>query len=424
MSAPSQGGLRPRPGPETQAGKALAKWLPELMVRIRRDKVDTLALRLESDMGANLPTGPDIGFSRALSVAGEQLMDQRRALLKTRSELVVAAQRAKGSSELRSVLQHFLRTTVKDERALAKDLRALGRNLDAAALAERIDARINQAGVELEMLCQVLAHHPLRGPACSFLDSLRQDGRAQTRRAAVATLAGWLAQVLSTSKDLDGAIVEVEGPLVQRVLDLVHHADPLTGRRALLVMGGLPTARAMSELRALMDRGAEHPVDFLVRASATRLMVELSPEAARDAYMMARVDPSETVRCALVDALGETATPGARALIQRLRVDDPASSVRTRAGTALRTHAKTPELSDVVERVKSLRQGQQDTLTLPAELTPMKLAEELLPWVERDHGFGIEPLDARRVRVHRGHTRVLRAWRVLLELRRGDPGRA
>ncbi|MFT5582831.1 MAG: poly-gamma-glutamate synthase PgsB/CapB [Cognaticolwellia sp.] len=417
------GGLRPRPGPSTGAGKALAKWLPPLMARIRADGVDSLAMRLEADMGANLPSVPDVGFSRVLSVVGEQLMDTRRGLLKSRSELMVAAQRAKGSGELRSVLQHFLRTTVKDERELSKDLRALGRNLDAAALAERLDARVNAVGIELEILCLILAHHPLRGPASSLLDGLIQDGRAQTRRAAVGTLATWISRVLFLSKDLDGAIVEVDDALVQRVLDLVHHPDPLTGRRSLVVLAGLPVPRALSELRALTDRNAERPVDFLLRAAATRLMVEVSPEAARDAYMMARVDPSETVRCALVDALGETSTPGARALIQRLRVDDPALSVRTRASIALRTHAKPAPVSEVVERVGRLRYGQQDTLTLPAGLSPLKLAEDLLPLVDTDHGFGIETLDARRVRVHRGQSRVLRAWRVLLELRRGDPGK-
>ncbi len=417
------GGLRPRQGPTTGAGKALAKWLPPLMVRIRADGVDALAMRLEADMGANLPSVPDVGFSRALAVAGEHLMDERRGLLKSRSELAVAAQRAKGSGELRSVLQHFLRTTVKDERELAKDLRALGRNLDANALGERIDARINAAGIELEMLCLILAHHPLRGPASSFLDSLILDTRAQTRRAAVGTLARWISRVLSLSKDLDETIVEVEGALVQRVLDLVHHPDPLTGRRALVVLVGLPVPRALSELRALLDRNAKQPVDFLLRATATRLMVEVSSEAARDAYMVARVDPSETVRCALVDALGETSTPGSRALIQRLRVDDPALSVRTRAGMALRTHSKPAPVPEVVERVSRLRHGEQDTLTLPGDLSALKLAEELLPMVDTDHGFGIESLDARRVRVHRGQSRVLRAWRVLLELRRGDPGK-
>ena len=417
------GGLRPRPGPSTGAGKALAKWLPPLMVRIRADGVDTLATRLEADMGANLPKGPDVGFSRVLSVAGEQLMDERRALLKSRSELTVAAQRAKGSGELRSVLQHYLRTTVHNKRELAKDLRALGRNLDVTVLQERLDARINAAGIELEMLCLILAHHPLRGPACSFLAGLILDSRAQTRRAAVGTLANWISRVLALSRDLDGAIVKVEPALVQRVLNLVHHPDPLTGRRTLVILAGLPAPRALFELRALMDRKAERPVDFLLRATAARLMVEVSPEAARDAYMVARVDPSETVRCALVDALAETGTPGARPLIQRLRMDDPALSVRTRASVALRIHVPPLPVSDVVERVSRLRHGEQETSTLPAGLSPLKLAEELLPLVETGHGFGIETLDAHRVRVHRGQSRVIRGWRVLLELRRGDPGK-
>ena len=417
------GGLRPRAGPRTEAGKALSKWLPSLMVRIRAQVVDGLAMRLEVDMGANLPVGPDVGFSRALSVAGEELMDTRRALLKSRSELTLAAKRAEGSGELRSVLQHYLRTTVHNKRELAKDLRALDRNLDVTALQERLDVRINAAGIKLEMLCLILAHHPLRGPACSFLDGLILDSRAQVRRAAVGTLSNWISRVLALRSDLDGAIVEVEPALVQRVLDLVHHPDPLTGRRTLVILSGLPAPRAIFELRALMDRKAERPVDFLLRATAARLMVEVSPEAARDAYMMARVDPSETVRCALVDALAETGTPGSRPLIQRLRMDDPALSVRTRASMALRIHAPPSTVPDVVERAGRLRHGEQETSTLPAGLSPLKLGEELLPFVEAGHGFGIETLDAHRVRVHRGQSRVIRGWRVLLELRRGDPGK-
>lgn len=416
-------GLRPRPGPQTGAGRALSLWLPPLLVRVRAEWVDRLGMRLEADMGANLPELPDVGFSRVVAVAGEQLLDQRRELVRQRRELQVAATRAQGSHELRSVLQHFLRSTVRDERSLAKDIRALGRSLDVTALTERVDKRIHGCGVELEMLAHVLAHHPLRGPAALLLDSLLDDPRPQTRRAATQTLAGWAVLVLGSGKDRDGALTDLAPAQLERLMGLREHPDVLTGVRALQVLAGLPGPQAQHELRQTLrgEDGVES--DFFLRAAAIRLMVEVSPEAARDAYMIARVDPSETVRCALVDALSETATPGARALLQRLRVDDPARSVRTRASRAVRVATPTPDPSPPVQRLRGLRFGQQDTLTLPADMSPLQLAEELLPLTDRDHGFGIEALDARRVRVHRGEQRVLRAWRLLHELRRGDPGK-
>jgi poly-gamma-glutamate synthase PgsB/CapB len=414
--------LGKREGPRTDAGQLLAQDMPKLVVRIRAERIDTLAMRLESDAGANLPNDVDAGFARVCVVEGERLLKRVQDLRRQKDDLLAAIGRGANEHEQRAALQHFLRTTSRDERALAEDLRGLNRSLDAEALAERIDAAIQDLYIELELVCYALAPHPLRGAPATLLQTLMDCPRAATRRVATGALVEWMVWVLTHGEDRDNVLVDVAREQMDAMERAVQGADLITARRAMRMALGLPERQGQRLLVGVLQPDDGVPRDFLLRAEAVRLMVQLGAETGRNAYMMARQDPSETVRCALVDALLASNNPGARNLLQRLRRDDPSIAVQVRAARGMNP-AQEIAHDDVISTLAALRPGDIATLRLPEDTTPEALAEQLVEHVERDHGFGIQPLDDGRVRVRRGTERVVRSWRLLHEFRNPQPGK-
>ncbi len=425
--------LRPRPGPATTGGRALSRWLPPLMVRVHAGRIDALAARIEADMRSAVPDeDSDHGFATAVCVEGDALLTKYAQVRTRRRELLTAHEGVRTDAERRAVLLHHLRTSVEDARELRDDIAALDRWMDMDALMERLDAEARELFVDLEILARVLRHHPLRGQPAVFLDRLIDSPHPPTRRAAVGTLAPWVASVLGTGKDRDGALIETSADRIDRLMTLAMErgGDPLVARRAIQMLGGMDEQNAARLLLQRLEPPMRHERalrdDFLVRAAAIRLAVEIGPNTTRNAFMIARTDPSETVRCALSEALAHSPLPNARQLLTRLRDEDPAESVRVRASRHLasaRVQAQPVPAEGLADQLAAMPVGGSETVTLPEGTSIDSLARLLLKRTQRDEGFGLEELGRRRVRVHRGQRRVLRLWRVLHEARIGDPGK-
>ena len=424
--------LRPGPQPKTRGGRQLATALPGLVTRIHAARIDQLAQRLEEDSRAAVPESADHGFAITMSVEGRALLARYATIRTRRRELTTASEAVRTDAERRAVLLHHLRTTVTDARQLKEDIAALDRWLDIDALLERLDKDARDVFVDLELLARALSAHPLRGEPSLLLDALVESPHAPTRRAACATLAPWVAHVLRTGKDRDGTLIDSSSERIDRLLALAMErgGDPLMARRALRVIAGMSEQNASRLLLQRLELPGKHETgvrdDFLVRAAAIQLAVEVGPNTARNAFMVARQDPSETVRCALADALAESATPNARQLLQRLLAEDTAESVQVRARRALAPERKPEpddELEQLADELAALPLGGSGTRRLPADHTADQLATALLRRAQRDVGFGIEPLSGDRVRVQRGQDRVFRLWRFFHALRTGDPGK-
>ena len=425
--------LRPRQGPATRAGEGLARWLPPLMVRIHAPRVDALAQRIEADTRSPIPAEDgDHGFAIALAVEGDALLAKYAQVRTRRRELQTAHDNVRTDAERRAVLMHHLRTTVEDAKALRDDIAALDRWMDIDALLERLDAEARELFVDLELLARVLRHHPMRGQPAIFLDRLVDSPHAPTRRAAVGTLAPWVASVLRTGKDRDGTLIETSADRIDRLMTLAMERgpDPLVARRAIQLIGGMDEQNAARLLLQRLEPPMRHERgmrdDFLVRAAAIRLAVEVGPNTTRNAFMIARSDPSETVRCALAEALAASPSPNARSLLTRLQEEDPAPSVRIRARrylAAARVQAAPVAAEGLADALTEIPVGESRRVNLPEGTTIDALARLLLKRAQRDEGFGLDDLGDGRARVHRGQQRVLRLWRVLHEVRVGDPGK-
>jgi poly-gamma-glutamate synthase PgsB/CapB len=424
--------VRARPGCVTPGGKRLAAWVPALVARVRAERLDALAVRVEQDTRAPIPAGSDRGFARALSVEGKALLARYAEIRTQRRELRTAHASVKTDAERRSILLHHLRATVSDPRELKEDIQALDRWLDVEALIERMDRRIGDLFLDLEIIAYVFRHHPLRGEPSVLLDELLDSPRLSLRRVAVGTLAPWVAEVLRSGADRDGQLLESSSDRLDALLQLAleRGGDALVARRALLAVAGMDEQNAarllLQRLEAPQRSDRRARDDFLVRAQAVRLAVEIGPSTARNAFMVARNDPSETVRCALVQALASSPAPNARSLLMKLRDEDAARSVRTRAVIALRPperRERDPALESLLEDLDALPAGRTLTRSLPEGVDLNVLAERLLPLVESGRGFGLEEARPGVVRVHRGRERVFRLWRLMHELRRPDPGK-
>lgn len=425
--------LRRREGPTTVGGRALSRWLPPLMVRIHALRIDALAERIEADTRSQVPEEEgDHGFAIALSVEGDALLARYAQVRTRRRELSRAHESVRTDAERRAVLLHHLRTSVEDAKVLREDIAALDRWMDLDALLERLDAEARRLFLDLELLARLLRHHALRGQPSVFLDRLVDSPHPPTRRAAVATLAEWVGSVLRTGKDRDGTLIETSAERIDRLMTLAMErgGDPLVARRALQLVGGMDEQNAARLLLERLEPPLRHERalrdDFLVRAAAIRLAVEIGPNTTRNAFMIARTDPSETVRCAMAEALSLSPSPNARTLLTRLQDEDPAASVRVRASRYLataRVQAVPVPAEGLADELAKMPVGTSKTISLPEGSTIDSLARLLLRRANRDEGFGLEETYSGNVKVHRGQTRVLRLWRVLHEARVGDPGK-
>jgi len=319
-----------------------------------------------------------------------------------------------------------------------------------------MESRAEVLGVELELLCRLMEGLPLRDHAVQLLRALLDDGRAPTRRAAVATLSSWIVRRIEAA-----GLQSVSTALLRQLLQIARQrqGDALTARKALPVLLAVaPEEReamildrlapidvggdgVYGELRRSMS-GLRLRDDFLVRAEAARISQRADANIAHRAYTLARRDPSETVRCALADGLALREDVSSLVQLERLAREDPSLSVRLHArrrlsqrrgepepGTApsdtipLPSGAKGEALRTLAEELSGLSKGKTRRVQLPDECSAIDLARALVSWTEYDHGFALQPLSGGRVRVCRGELPVLRLWRVIHEARHPGPAK-
>ncbi len=456
-------------GPATTAGQALARRLPPLVARLRGSMIDAMARRLADAspsgtlpepgrVGADDPTQigqPTISLlADLLTSEGLRALEARREAERTRTGFLKAVRRAPDALALQALLRHHLRTT-RAGGALRRDLRALRRWLDADALVERMDANIEGMGAELELVCLLLEGLPIREQGIGLLRTLLADPRLPTRRAAVGCLTTWVVDSIEI-----GGLQAVPSELLRQLLQIARQrqGDPLTARRALRVLLVVEPeeqeAMLLERLTPAEQRAAEegHVVlgtwvrdDFLVRAEAARISQQAPTTLARRAAVLARRDPSETVRCALADGLAHRDDMGSIAELERMAREDPALAVRLHARARLgqrrgegdprsipdpaaaprarRGDALGAELAALAQQAARIPEGGSKVLQLPDEADPEHLARALLPWAEHDHGFSLQPRRGGRVTVYRGESPVPRLWRLVHELRHPGPAK-
>jgi gamma-polyglutamate synthase len=408
-------------GPRSQRGRDLSRGLPPLVLRLRAAHIDILASRIEGP----IPETPDLLFADRLLHEGERLLADSSELVTARRDLLTGMETADSNAERMALMKHHLRVSVLDPKTQTRDLDALRKWMDVDTLVERIDRRRRENAAQLELICRMLSRHPLRRAAV-LLDRLLDSPWLSTRRVATEVLAGWVGLVVTTGKDVDEESID---PPRTRLNALVRMAserggDPLTARRALKVIPALHRVQARRLLLERLQPPREDEVvvqkdDFLVRAEAVRLAVALDEESARHAFTVARADPSETVRTALVRALAGSGYDNAQGLLDRMLGDG-------RGGGGSVSAAVAPEPTDLegpqtglAQELGQLREGESRTVEGDIDA----LARALVPMARNDHGFALRSVWGGGVRVTRGRRRVARLWRFLAELRRGDPGK-
>ncbi len=467
--------VRPGGGPATHGGELLARRLPPLAARLRGPILDDLARRLAdaSPSGAipelaasdqDAPTQAGQGgavvsqLADLLTSEGLRILEQRRESERARTAFLKAVRRAPDALALQALLRHHLRTT-RSGWDLRRDLRALDRWLDADALVERMDGGIEQLGIQLELVCQMLEGLPLRDQGVGLLRHMLADPRLPTRRAAVGCLTTWVVDRIQL-----GGLQAVPSELLRQLLQVARQrqGDPLTARRALRVLLVVAPdeqeAMLLERLTPAEQRAAEegHVVlaawardDFLVRAEAARISQHAPMALARRAATLARRDPSETVRCALADGLAARKDISSITELERMAREDPALTVRLHARACLgrrrgegdprdipdpadtsrpmpgsgRGDALDAELAALAQEAARIQEGRSKTLQLPDDADPIDLARALLPWAEHDHGFSMQPRRGGRVTVYRGVAPVPRLWRMIHELRHPSPAK-
>jgi poly-gamma-glutamate synthase PgsB/CapB len=465
--------IRPGGGPATEPGKALARRLPELVVRLRGPMLDDLARRIrdaspsgsvpEPSQREDDPTriggpGSTAQLTDLLTSEGLRALESRREAERARTAFLKAVRRAPDALALQALLRHHLRTT-RGGLDLRRDLRALKRWLDADALVERMDHGIDRLGIELELVCRLLEGLPLREQGVALLRHLLADPRLPTRRAAVACLTEWVVARIESE-----GLYAVPSELLRQLLQIARQrqGDPLTARQALRVLLVVEPeeqeALLLERLTPAAQRAAEegHVVlaawardDFLVRAEVARISQQAPAIVARRAAVLARRDPSETVRCALADGLAERDDMGSVAELERMAREDPALTVRLHARARLgqrrgegdprdipdpasprlprpgagRGDAIEAELTTLAQEAARIPRGGSRSMQLPDEVDPVDLARALLPWAEHDHGFSMQPRRGGKVTVYRGLAPVPRLWRMIHELRHPGPAK-
>ncbi len=452
-------------GPATPEGRALAGGLHPLLTRLRGAEIDELAGRVEAeitrqDVARGSPEGQRLETELLLD-EGQRFMRLRRDAREALAGFQSSVQRAPDLATLKTLLEHHIRAT-RSGADLRRDLRATRRWLDADALSERMEARIEAYGAYLELLACLLLGRELPAPGVDLMRSLLDDERLPTRRAATRTLTTWA--ISTVSKHGPRAVqAEILNAIIKIAKDPA--GDPISSRHALRIVEALlpqdqedillerleppPTSQVAEDEPTIGPHSPALPADsatrddFLVRAQAVRIAHDIGGHTARRVYALARRDPSETVRYALADGLAGRGDLSSLVQLERLAQQDPAPSVRARASYHLENRrrasetpgngteeAQTPEhtfFTETIAAVSALQELADELSTLPAGRSrvvrlapgtqPTTLAQALLPHVQHDHAFSLEPLRAGRVRVHRGERRVIRLWRLLWELR-------
>ena len=400
--------IRPGGGPSTPGGLHLASRLPGLVARLRGPELDHLATLIASDE----PT--------QLAEVAHSFEQQRESERKRRDHFQSTVQNAGSPAETATILQEFLSSNSGP--SLKKDTRALKRWLDADALMERMNARIDQMGVFLELIARLMGGLNLGPESVAFLEGLLTDARLPTRREAARSLSEWCV-ARQSSGDMDTQLAE-------RILahGVQVNQDPLTARSCLWVicaLGGPGDEVLQTGLQS-------HESAPAVRAQLVRVAL-LGGSARRElAWKWARLDPSEQVRCALAHALS---TEGSRVSLDRLHSlghADAAHAVRTQAQLHIKNHNSTPvddpfepgpEMQALVTELAALQCGQAINVHLPSGESPLDLAVSLLRVADTGFGFALAPASNGQVRVSRGDQKVLRFWRIFHELRHPHPGK-
>jgi poly-gamma-glutamate synthase PgsB/CapB len=400
--------IRPGGGPLTPGGLHLGARVPGLVARLRGPELDHLATLVASDAPEQLAS------------LGSSFTQQRDSERKRRDHFQTEIQAAATPAESKQILQRFLMENSGP--SLKQDTRALKRWLDAEALLERMNARMDQMGVLLELIARLMGGLDLGPNAVGLLEDLLTDVRLQTRREAARTLAEWC-----VARQASG---EMDTQLAERILaqGLDPNQDPLTARCCLWVLCavGRPGDEA---LETGLQNPNSHPV---VRSQFLRVAL-LGGNARRDlAWKWGRLDPSEQVRCALAQAL---LAEGSRVSLDRLKSlahTDSAHAVRNLTQNLLKRHSSTPmddpfepgpEMQALVTELAELRSGEALNVRLPSGESPLDLAVSLLSAADTGFGFALAPAADGQVRVSRGENKVLRFWRIVHEFRHPSPGK-
>jgi poly-gamma-glutamate synthase PgsB/CapB len=400
--------IRPGGGPTSPGGLHLAARVPALVSRLRGPELDHLGSLISSDSPSQL------------TEMAQSFSHQRDSEIRRREHFQEQIRNIETPTETQQILRQFL--SENSGPRLKKDTKALRRWLNADALVERMDARIDQMGVYLELITRLMGGLNLNGPAVQMLEGLLNDSRLATRREAARTLAEWCVTQQATG--------EMDTKLAERILKtgLDPNQDPLTARSCLLVL----CASDGSGERILKDGLQNFSSSPLLRTQLVKVGL-LGGSTRRDiAWENARLDPSEQVRCSLAHALAAEASTVSLDRLRSLSHTDAAHSVRTQAQLHLQAHDSTPiddpfepgpEMQALVTELRSLRCGEATTILLPEGESPIDLAVSLLGPAEKGFGFALAPAPDGRVRVSRGDQKVLRFWRIFHELRHPHPGK-
>jgi poly-gamma-glutamate synthase PgsB/CapB len=328
--------VRPRPSGLNAWGRRLAGWVDPLTARVREPELAWLASReLRGDHTAGIA---------ATLVEAARASIEARASVELRAEGLRTAAAAAGDEGRREVLARHIRATVESPVERLRDLRALDRDLDLAALLEREAEHIERHGARLEVAIKVLCGLTVEQlPADAFeqtgalalmCEVATEDPRAPTRRAAVGALAGSLAQLL-----LSGEVPSPEGLRVLQGIARDPAEDPWCRRAALGVVRGLEGPIALRWIEHALD-DANGREAWLVRGRALELLLASPNEREpRTLEVAARHlgDPAELVRFELAEGLGHRWRLGdeeAGALLLRLMSEHPDPRTRARAVVA------------------------------------------------------------------------------------------
>ena len=244
--------IRSGGGPLTHHGRDLAERLPPLVARLRGTEIDQLARVLETERPSDI-------LDLAFQFREARSYDEQRW-----TRLSTALEGAPDDRSRRRLVEHHLRQAGSGIN-LWRDLAALRRRwMDGDAILERIQERIEAAGVQIEILFWLLDGMALTMPLARRLYSFLDDPRLPTRRCAFRVLTCWLSrEIQSQTPDSEASAL---------VTDLLSHPagqDSLCGRQLVQLRLALPPEEARKQLRQGLQRpGAP---DFLVRAEIARL---------------------------------------------------------------------------------------------------------------------------------------------------------
>ncbi|MEC7242502.1 MAG: hypothetical protein VXW32_14800, partial [Myxococcota bacterium] len=406
------GKIRPNGGPQTIPGLHLSTRLPGLVQRLRGVELDQLASRIDPDSPSQI------------AEVGRNHQSEANRIQREKAEFEKAIREATTSQARKEVT--FRQLSRPEFSGFAASKKDRGLWFDAEALTSLYNRQIDEHGVMLELCSRLLAGLDLNSSAVKFLQSLLPDPRLPTRREAAKTLAEWC-----ITQQANGSMDTL---LAENLLETARQRgqDPLTARHCFLVLSVLGPA-ADGAFAEILPDATSSTFSAVVRCQAIR-MAMLGGASRQDwAWTRGRLDPSEQVRCALVEAL---AAEGGLVSLERmssLSRRDPAPSVRKRAqilleqreapGSHQQTFETSAEMSAVVADCSDLNCGESLVTSLPGSESPMDFAVALLEAASQGFGFAIAPTSKGRIRITRGDQRVLRFWRVFHELRNPLPGK-